>query len=172
MLLTCSSLIASAAADIPVDRANQQQVKAMDDPVAFAADAASRVQTRVTKAKGALSMMFGLVFPKLPQDKSFEEMAEAFVAGGGNKIEVLKRTSRTLGALLAFQLLMGYGVEADFVLMLQDLPKAPDGTEVDLTQFTSRARECARQLISLVDADKAKKVGKDTPSASAQTTAP
>ena len=172
MLLICSSFIASAAADIPTNRADDQQVKAMDDPVAFAAKSASRVQTLVTKAKGALSTMFGLVFPKLPQDKTLEEMAETFIAGGSSKIEVIKRTSRTLGALLAFQLLMGYGVEADFVAMLQDLPKAPDGTEVDLTQFTSRARECARQLISLVDADKAKKVGKDTPSASVQTTAP
>ena len=56
--------------------------------------------------------------------------------------------------------------------MLLDLPKAADGTEVDLTQFTARARECARQLIDLVEANKAKKVGKDTPSASAQTAAP
>ena len=168
----CSSLITSAAADIPVNCADAQQVKAMDDPVSFAAESASRVQTLVTKAKGALSTMFGLVFPKLPQNKSLEEMAQTFVANGSSRIEVLKRTSRTLGALLAFQLLMGYGVEADFVAMLQDLPKAADGTEVDLTQFTARARECARQLISLVDADKAKNVGKDTPSASAQTNAP
>ena len=67
---------------------------------------------------------------------------------------------------------MGYGVEADFEAMLIDLPKAADGTEVDLTQFTTRAHECARQLISLAEVDKAKNVGKDTYSASAQTNAP
>ena len=144
----------------------------MDDPASFAAESASRVQVLVTKAKGALSTMFGLVFPKLPQEKSLEEMAQTFIANGGSKIEVLKRTTRILGALLAFQLLMGYGVEADFESMLTDLPKAADGTEVDLTQFTARARECARQLISLAEADKAKNVGKDTPSVSAQTAAP
>ena len=165
-------LIASAAADIPVNRADDLQVKAMDDPVSFAAQSVARVQTLVTKAKGALSTMFGLVFPTLPQDKSFEEMAQTFIANGGSRIEVLKRTSRILGALLAFQLLMGYGVEADFEAMLLDLPKAADGTEVDLTQFTARARECARQLISLAEVGKAKNVGKDTPSASAQTSAP
>ena len=44
----------------------------MDDPVSFAAESATRVQTLVTKAKGALSTMFGLVFPKLPQDKKLE----------------------------------------------------------------------------------------------------
>ena len=143
----------------------------MDDPTAFAAKSAARVQTVLTKTKDALSTMFGLVFPKLPQDKKLEEMAETFIAKGSSRIEVLKRTSRILGALLAFQLLMGYGVEADFESMLADLPRAADGTEVDLTQFTTRARECARQLIALAENDKAKNVDKATPSASAQTTA-
>ena len=116
--------------------------------------------------------MFGLVFPKLPQNKSLEEMAETFVATGSTRIEVLKRTSRILGAVLAFQLLMGYGIEADFEVMLEDMPKTAEGTEVDLTQFTPRARVCARQLISLAETAKAKNVDKATPSASAQTAAP
>ena len=99
-------------------------------------------------------------------------MAQTFVTNGGSRIEVLKRTSRILGALVAFQLLMGYGVEADFEAMLLELPKVDDGAEVDITQFTARARVCARQLINLAEADKAKNVDKDTPSASAQTAAP
>ena len=74
----------------------------MDDPATFAAKSAARVQTLLTKAKDAMSTMFGLVFPKLSQNKSLEEMAETFVANGSNRIEVLKRTSRILGALLAF----------------------------------------------------------------------
>ena len=172
MLLTLRLLVVSAAADMPINRADAQQVKAMDDPASFAAEAAAHVQTLLTKAKEALSTMFGLVFPKLPQNKSLEEMAQTFVANGGSRIEVLKRTSRILGALLAFQLLMGYGIEADFEAMLTDLPKAADGTEVDLTQFTARARECARQLIALAENDKAKSIDKATPSASAQTAAP
>ena len=157
---------------MPVDRANAQQVKAMDDPTSFAAEAASRAQKLLTKTKEALSTMFGLVFPKLPQDKTLEEMAQAFVISGANKIEVFKLTSRILGALVAFQLLMGYGVDANFEAMLQELPKAEDGAEIDLAQFTARARVCAHQLIDLVETDKANKVGKDTPSASAQTAAP
>ena len=165
-------MVTSAAADIPVNRADELQVKAMDDAVSFAAESASLVQMLLTKAKSALSTLFGLVFPKLPQDKMLEELAKTFIVDGGGRIEVLKRTSHILGALLAFQLLMGYGVEADFEAMLLDLPKAADGTEVDLTQFTARARECARQLISLAEADKSKNVGRDTPSASAQTVAP
>ena len=157
---------------MPIDRANAQQVKAMDDPASFAAEAVARVQKLVTKTKGALSTMFGLVFPKLPQDKTLEEMAQAFVISGANKMEVFKRTSRILGALVAFQLLMGYGVDVNFDAMLQELPKAEDGSEIDLAQFKARATVCARQLIALVETDKANKVGKDTPSASAQTAAP
>lgn len=172
MLIISCLVVTSAAADIPVDRADEQQVKAMDDPASFAAESVARVQMLVTKTKGALSTMFGLVYPKLPQNKTLEEMAQTFVTNGGSRIEVLKRTSRILGALVAFQLLMGYGVEADFEAMLLELPKADDGTDVDLAQFTARARVCARQLIELAESDKAKKVDKDAPSASAQTNVP
>ena len=172
MRLTLCLVNFAAAADVPIDRADEAQVKAMDDPAAFAAKSAARVQTLLTKAKDALSTMFGLVFPKLPQNKTLDELAEAFVVHGSSKIEVLKRTSRILGALLAFQLLLGYGIEADFEAMMHDLPRADDGTEINLSQFTARARECARQLIDLVEVNKAKKVGKDTPSASVQTNGP
>ena len=84
---------------MPIDRANAQQVKAMDDPASFAAEAAAHVQKLVTKTKGALSTMFGLVFPKLPQNKTLEEMAQAFIISEANKIEVFKRTSRILGGI-------------------------------------------------------------------------
>ena len=160
----------SAAADIPVNRADEAQVKAMDDPALFAAEAVQRVQGLLTKSKTALLNLGWLM--KMPQDKTLDELAEAFVVEGASQIEVLKRTSRILGALLAFQLLMGYGIQAEFEDMLRDIPKEDDGTEVDLAQFTTRARDCARQLIELVEANKAKRAGKDAPSASAQTTAP
>ena len=163
-------LVISAAADIPVNRADEAQVKAMDDPASFAAEAVRRVQGLVEKSKTALLNLGRLM--KMPQDKTLDELAEAFVVEGAGQIEVLKRTSRILGALLAFQLLMGYGIQAEFEDMLRDIPKADDGTEVDLAQFTARARDCARQLIELVEANKAKRAGKDAPSASAQTTAP
>ena len=158
-------LIFSAAADIPVNRADEAQVKAMDNPTSFAAEAVRRVQGLVEKSKTALVNLGRLM--KMPQDKTLDELAEAFVVQGAGKIEVLKRTSHILGALLAFQLLMGYGIEAKFEDMMSDLPKAADGTEVDLAQFTARARDCARQLIDLVEANKAKRAGKDAPSASA-----
>ena len=43
MLLIVRLVIVSAAADIPINRADAQQVKAMDDLVAFGADSAVHV---------------------------------------------------------------------------------------------------------------------------------
>src|SRR3954471_22997306 len=126
---------------MPVYRAEEAEVKAMENPVAFAAEAATRVQALVVKAKEALASMHQLIFPKLPQDKKFEEMAQAFIVGGAAKIEVQKRNSRLHGALLSFQLMLGYGLTADFEEMMQDLSKAADGTEISLGQFHAHARD-------------------------------
>ena len=51
---------------MPVDRTDEDQVKAMGDPLAFAADSADRVRELVVKAKAALARLFKLVLPKLP----------------------------------------------------------------------------------------------------------
>src|SRR3954451_14118476 len=152
---------------MPVDRAEEAEVKAMEDPIAFTAEAATRVQALVEKAKEALANMHQLVFPKLPQDKKLEDMAHAFIVGGAAKIEVQKRNTRLHGALLSFQLMLGYGIAADFEEMMQDLPKAADGTEISLGQFHARARDLSLQLIELIEASKSSRVGKDAPSASA-----
>src|SRR3954466_9607895 len=102
----------------------------MENPVAFAVEAATHVQGLVEKAKEALASMHQLVFPKLPQDKKLKEMAQAFIVGGAAKIEVQKRNSRLHGVLLSFQLMLGYGFAADFEEMMQDFPKAADGNEI------------------------------------------
>src|SRR4051794_13513371 len=115
----------------------------MENPVAFTTKAATRVQGLVEKAKEALGSMHQLVFPNLPSDKKIEEMAQSFIVGGAAKIEVQKCNSRLHGALLSFQLLLGYGLTDDFEEMMQDLPKAADGTEISLGQFHARARDLA-----------------------------
>jgi hypothetical protein len=159
----------AAAADMPVNRAEEAEVKAMENPITFAAEAATRIQGLLEKTKEALASMHRLVFPKLPQDKKIAEMAEAFTVGGAARVEVQKRNSRLHGALLSFQLMLGYGLSADFEEMLQELPKDADGAEVNLGQFQARARDLALQLIELVDASKARRTSKDAPSASVQT---
>src|SRR4051812_32198064 len=98
-------------------------------------------------------------------------MAQAFIVRGAAKIEVQKRNSRLHGMLLFFQLMLGYGLTADFEEMMQDLPKDADGTEINLAQFHARARDLALQLIELVEASKASRASKDAPNASAQTVA-
>src|SRR3954467_2160270 len=153
---------------MPVNRAEEAELEAMENPITFAAEAATRVQGLLEKAKEALASMHRLVFPKLPQDKKIEEMAQAFIVGGAAKVEVQKRNSRLHGALLSFQLMLGYGLTDDVEEMMQDLPKAADGTEISLGQFHARARDLALQFIELVEASKASRASKDAPSASAQ----
>ena len=99
------------------------------------------------------------------------ELAEAFFVNTDGTIEVLKRTSRIYGALLAFQLLMGYGVEADLEKLTKVLPTRKDGSAVDLSAFSKSARKCSRQLIELVEANKKKGAAETAPSASTQTQA-
>ena len=87
---------------MPVNRADKDQVEAMEDPVAFAADSADRVRELVVKAKAALWRLFGLVLPKLPEEKTLHELTETFLVKETTAVEVLKRTSRIYGAFLAF----------------------------------------------------------------------
>ena len=144
----------------------------MNDAVSFAM--ASNEQTRelLTKTKATLAKLYGLVFPKLNQKKTLGELTEAFFVDHANPIEVLKRSSRIFGALLAFQLLMGHEIGVDFEEMSKVLPTKEDGSAIDLSQFTKRARECARQFIELVEANKKKKTNKATSSASGKTSMP
>jgi hypothetical protein len=82
-----------------------------------------------------------------------------------------KCTSRTSGALLAFQLLMGYGFKANMELLTTELPKDQDGLAIDLSPFSLSARKCARQLLDLVEANRSA-AGGSAPSLSTQTQAP
>ena len=86
----------------------------MEDAVSFAVNSSEQVQELLTKMKAALSKLYGMVFPKLNQEKTLGELAEDIFIDHADPIEVLKRSSRAYGALLTFQLLMGHGVAADF----------------------------------------------------------
>nr|XP_051221006.1 uncharacterized protein LOC127339167 [Lolium perenne] len=107
------------------------------------------------KGKGALARMHSMIFPKAKQEKTLGQLIDAFAVDTKEVIEVFKRTSRTYGALLAFQLMMGYGFKADIEEMTKELPKEKDGRLVNLSAFTASARTCARQLLDLVSSGKA-----------------
>jgi hypothetical protein len=132
------------AADMPVDRSNRLRVDSISDAISFAIDSSDQIQELLKKAKGALSKLFLLMFPKLDQDRTLEELVDAFFIDTDNSIEVLKRRSRLYGALLAFQLLMGYGFEADMERLTKAMPNEKDGSAVDLGVYSDPACRCAR----------------------------
>ena len=146
----------------------------MEDAVSFALASSEQAQDLLKKTKTVLSRLYGLVFPKLPQEKTLGELTEAFFVDHANPIEVLKHSSRIYGALFTFQLLIGHGVPADFDEVSKAVPLEEDGSPVELGQFTKKARECARQLIELVEANKKKadQTAKVASSASGQTSMP
>jgi hypothetical protein len=155
------------AADMPVDRSNRLRVDSISDAISFAIDSSDQIQELRKKAKGALSKLFLLMFPKLDQDRTLEELVDAFFIDTDNSIEVLKRRSRLYGALLAFQLLMGYGFEADMERLTKELPKNEDGSTVDLGLYSNPVRKCACQLLKLVEDQKKKSASESAPSSSA-----
>jgi hypothetical protein len=108
-----------------------------------------------------------MIFPKADQNKTLGQLVDTFSIDTEGIIEVFKRTSRTYGALLAFQLLMGYGFKAD----MESLTKDQDGLAIDLSPFSASAHKCARQLLDLVEANKPA-AGGAAPSLSTQTQAP
>jgi hypothetical protein len=109
--------------------------------------------------------------PKRTSKKSLEQLVDTFSINTEGTNEVFKRTPRTYGALLAFQLLMGHGFKAEMELLSKELPKGQDGVIIDLSPFKTSARRCAIQLLELVSANRPT-AGGPVPSSSAQTQAP
>jgi hypothetical protein len=124
------------------------------------------------KSKAVLSRLHAMILPKADQQKTLEQLADTFsVNNTEGTIEVFKCTSRTYGALLAFQLLMGHGFKAEMELLTKELPKGPDGLAIDLSSFKASARKCAIQLLELVSANKST-AGGAVPCSSTQTQPP
>jgi hypothetical protein len=69
----------------------------------------------------------------------------------------------------SFQLMMGYGVNADPEKSSKALPTMKDDSTVYLGAFAKSARKCAHQLIELVEVKKNKEATETALSASAQT---
>jgi hypothetical protein len=66
---------------------------------------------------------------------------------------------------------MGYGFKADMESLMKELPKDQDGLAIYLSPFRVPARQCARQHLDLVEANKPAADGA-APSSSTQTQAP
>jgi hypothetical protein len=144
----------SGAADIPAEALDEVPNNSPSNTLSMTLASHQLVQDLLQKGKGAMARIHLMIFPKISQDKTLGQLFDAFAVNTKEVIEVFKRTSRTYGALLAFQLMMGHGFKANIEEMSKELPKEQDGQFVDLGVFKTSALKCARQLLELVSAKK------------------
>ena len=97
------------------------------------------------KAKGALSRLYSMIFPKMKEDKTLDDMAASFLVDPSKPVEVLKRRSRLFGAVLTFQLLMGHGMESNLEELSKTLPVDNDHNLIDLEPYKRSAVTCANR---------------------------
>ncbi|KAK1648897.1 hypothetical protein QYE76_066702 [Lolium multiflorum] len=139
------------AANITVTRRHQLREDSTSDALSLAAELNVQVLGLLQKTRGALSSLYSMIFPKVKQDKTLGEMADAFLVDPSEPVEVLKRRSRLFGAVL-----MGHGLESDLEKLSKALPVDDDNHLVDLEPFKRLAVTCANQLLKLVDEAQAK----------------
>jgi hypothetical protein len=61
----------------------------MSDALSFVVESNEQIQELLRKAKGALSKLFSLMFPKMDQNKTLGEPATTFFIDSTSAIEVL-----------------------------------------------------------------------------------
>jgi hypothetical protein len=140
----------------------------MSDALSFAVESSEQIQDLLKKAKGVLSKLFSMMFPRLDQNKTLGEMVNTFFIDSSSRIEVLKCRSRLYGAFLGFQLLMGHGLESKLEQLSKMLPTDVPGSLIELAPFNESAQLCISRLLKLVDEEKKKTVSETAPSSSAR----
>jgi hypothetical protein len=158
-------LSSAEAADIPAGSKGKLPDNSSADALTMAIKSNDLIRALLQKNKRVMLRLHAMIFPKDNQEKSLEQLTDTFTFDTEGTIEVFKRPSRTYGALLAFQLMVGHGFKADMELMTKDLPKDRDGQAIDLSLFKVSERKCALQLPELVSANKST-TGKAGPSLS------
>ncbi|KAK1626182.1 hypothetical protein QYE76_000497 [Lolium multiflorum] len=154
------------AADITVTRRHQLREDSTADALSLAAESNVHVLGLLQKTKGALSRLYSMIFPKMKQDKTLDEMVDVFLVDPFEPVEVLKRRNRLFGAVLTFQLLMGHGMGSELEKLSKALPVDDDNHLVDLEPFKRSAVTCANQLLKLVDEAQAKPIPESAPGSS------
>jgi hypothetical protein len=138
----------------------------MSDALSLATESNIQVLGLLQKTKGALSKLLSMIFPRMKQDKTLVEMANAFFVDPSEPIEVLKRRSRLFGAVLTFQLLMGHGLGSELENLSKALPVDDDNCLVNLEPFKQSVVICVHQLLKLVDEEKTKVMPEAAPGSS------
>ncbi|KAK1666781.1 hypothetical protein QYE76_054940 [Lolium multiflorum] len=154
------------AADITINRARKLREDSMSDALSLAAESNVQVLGLLQRTKGALSRLFSMIFPKMEQDKTLGEMADAFLVDPSEPVEVLKHRSRLFGAVLTFQLLMGHGLGSELEKLSKALPVDDNNCLINVEPFKQSAVTCANQLLKLVDEAKTKTAPEAAPGSS------
>ncbi|KAK1692312.1 hypothetical protein QYE76_009009 [Lolium multiflorum] len=89
------------AADIPLNYVGKLPVDTVVDDISLVIESGEIVQALLQKNKAVLSRFHAMIFPKANQNKTLEQLVDTFSIDTEGIIELLKRTSRTYGALLA-----------------------------------------------------------------------
>ncbi|KAK1615154.1 hypothetical protein QYE76_020671 [Lolium multiflorum] len=154
------------AADVTINRVRKLREDSMSDALSLPTESNIQVLGLLQKTKVTLSKLFSMIFPKMKQDKTLGDMADAFFVDPSEPIEVLKRLSRLFGAVLTFQLLMGHGLGSELEKLSKALPVDDNNCLVNLEPFKQSTMRCANQLLKLVDEAKTKAVPEAAPGSS------
>ncbi|KAK1561628.1 hypothetical protein QYE76_017708 [Lolium multiflorum] len=151
------------AANLTVNQRHQLREDSTADTLSLATESNVQILRLLQKSKGALSKLYSMIFPKAKLDKTLDEMAEAFLVDPSEPVEVLKRRSRLIGAVLTFQLLMGHGMGSELEEFSKALPVDDENHLVDLEPFKRSAITCANRLLKLVDEAQAEPAPESAP---------
>jgi hypothetical protein len=136
-------LFSAEAADIPAGSVGKLPDGSSADAISLAIKFGDLIRALLQKNKAVMSRLHAMILPKADQEKTLEQLTKTFFVNTEGTIEVFKRTSRTYGALLAFQLLMGHGFKAEMELLTKELPNDQDRQAIDLSLFKVSAHKCA-----------------------------
>ncbi|KAK1617679.1 hypothetical protein QYE76_023196 [Lolium multiflorum] len=151
------------AANLTVDRRHQLREDSTADALSLATESNVQILRLLQKSKGALSKLYSMIFLKAKLDKTLDELAEAFLVDPSEPVEVLKRGSRLIGAVLTFQLLMGHGMGSELEEFSKTLPVDDENHLVNLEPFKRSAITCANRLLKLVDEAQAEPAPESAP---------
>ncbi|KAK1616213.1 hypothetical protein QYE76_021730 [Lolium multiflorum] len=82
------------AADITVTRRDQLREDSTADALSLAAESNVQVLGLLKKTKGALSRLYSMIFPKMKQNKTLDEMAASFLVDPSEPVEIPPSSSR------------------------------------------------------------------------------
>ncbi|KAK1628484.1 hypothetical protein QYE76_002799 [Lolium multiflorum] len=81
------------AANITVTRRHQLREDSTSDALSLAAESNVQVLGLMQETRGALSRLYSMIFPKMKQDKTLGEMADAFLADSSEPVEIPSSSS-------------------------------------------------------------------------------